>query len=62
MPTSHNSSSKIRGSSGLIRGYPSERSVASRHRLPVAAWRRAKMPAMRGAAAAKSVQVVMARR
>ena len=59
MPTIHNWSSKTLGSIGLIRGYPSERRVASMHRLPAAAWRRAKIAAICGALLANSLQFVM---
>jgi hypothetical protein len=59
IPTIHSWSSKTLGSIGLILGKPSERSVASRHRLPVAAWRRVKMAAIRGAPSVNSFQVVM---
>src|SRR6266568_6180887 len=59
MPAIHNWPSKILGSIGLILGKPSERRVASRHKLPVAAWRRAKTAAIRGAASVNSSQVVM---
>src|SRR5215217_2792281 len=59
MPTIHNCPSKILGSIGLIRGNPSERRVASMHKLPVAAWRRVKMAAIRGAAWVNSIHVVM---
>jgi hypothetical protein len=52
--------SKIRGSIGLIRGNPSARRVASMHRFPAAAWRRTKISAIRGAAAANSSQVATA--
>ena len=48
MPTSTNSPSKMRGSMGLIRGYPSERSVARRQSFPVAVCRRTKTSAIRG--------------
>lgn len=58
MPTIHNWSAKNLGSTGLIRGNPSERRVPSMHRLPVAACRRAKMAAIRGAAWVNSGQVV----
>jgi hypothetical protein len=60
MPPTISRPSKIRGSIGLIRGKPSDRSVASMHRFPVFAWRRTKISAMRGAPSANSSHVLMA--
>jgi hypothetical protein len=56
IPPIHSWFSKKRGSIGLIRGKPSGRSVPSMQRFPVAACRRAKTSAMRGAASANSSQ------
>jgi hypothetical protein len=52
------SPSKKRGSIGLIRGDPSGRMVPSMQRFPVAACRRPKISAIRGAAWLNSDQLV----
>jgi hypothetical protein len=59
IPTRTNCSSKMMGSMGLIRGKPSERSVASMQRFSVAVCLRTKISAILGASAANSVQATI---